>query len=73
MYLLLCVLPVSAEEGAESSECIEEAYGEGSHEVVTGTREDTPFSDTSSDDTRHASPDIFSFFARNFDGPLSKV
>ena len=49
MYILLCVLSVSAEEGAECSECSER---EGSHEVVTGTREDTPFSGTSSDETR---------------------
>ena len=46
MYILLCVLSVSAEEGAECSE------REGSHEVVTGTREDTPFSDTRNDETR---------------------
>ena len=49
VYILLCVLPVSAEEGAECSECSER---EGSHEVVTGARDDTPFSDTKNDATR---------------------
>ena len=52
VYILLCVLSVSAEEGAECSECSEESYGEGSHEVVTGTRGDTPFSVTRNDTTR---------------------
>ena len=46
VYILLCVLSVSAEEGAEWSKCSE------SHEVVTGTRGDTPFSDTRNDETR---------------------
>ena len=41
----LCIYTV----GAECSECSER---EASHEVVTGTREDTPFSVTSSDETR---------------------
>ena len=49
VYILLCVLSVSAEEGAEYSECSEK---EGSHEVVTGARDDTPSSVTSSDETR---------------------
>ena len=52
VYILLCVLSVSAEEGAEWSKFSEERDGEGSHEVVTGTREDAPSSDTSSDETR---------------------
>ena len=53
MYILLSVsvLSVSAEEGAECSECSEESY-EGSHKVVTGTRRDTPSSDTRNDATR---------------------
>ena len=41
--------PSECRRGAECSECSER---EGSHEVVTGAREDTPFSDTSSDETR---------------------
>ena len=45
MYILLCVLSVSA----ECSECSER---EASHEVVTGAREDTSFSDTRNDETR---------------------
>ena len=52
VYILLCVLSVSAEKGTEWSKCSEESYGEGSHEVVTGTREDTSFSDTRNDTTR---------------------
>ena len=52
VYILLCVLSVSAEEGVECSECSEESHGEASHEVVTGTRGDTPFSDTRNDTTR---------------------
>ena len=51
VYILLCVLPVSAEEVAEWFEQSERDR-EGSHEMVTGTREDTLFSDTSSDETR---------------------
>ena len=43
---------MSAEEGAEWSKFSEERDGEGSHEVVTRTREDTPFSDTRNDETR---------------------